>query len=124
MNLFNGGSDHAKQRSMEHSYQSLQWQVIDKEQAIQNETQQAWRALEVARNKLQREKQALKQTEESLRIQSLRYQQGLETTSNVLDAQVDFDQSQVGEIRAQYDVILAKAALLLASGQLNEGVVE
>jgi len=124
MNLFNGGSDHAKQRSVEYAYNALQWQIADQKQAIHHEIKQAWRALKVAKNKLAREKEALKQTQESLRIQSLRYQQGLETTSHVLDAQVDFDQSQVEKIRAQYDVMVAKAALLLASGQLSEGVVE
>ncbi|MDQ6954366.1 MAG: TolC family protein [Mariprofundaceae bacterium] len=120
MNLFNGGADHAKQRVVESSYQALQWQIIDQRQTINNEVRQAWRSHKLAQNRLQREQEALKQTQEALRILSLRYGQGLETTASVLDAQVAMDISQVARIRAQYDVILANAALLLAAGLLSE----
>jgi len=123
INLFHGGSDHAKQRSVESSYQALQWQLTDKHQSIANEVRQAWRAWKLAQNRLQREQEALKQTQEALRILSLRHEQGLETTSSVLDAQVAMDMSQVARVRAQYDVILAKAALMLVAGILSEEAI-
>jgi len=123
MNLFNGGSDQAKQRQAESAYAATQWEITDQRQLIANQVRQAWRALDVAKNKLAREKQVLQQTQESLRILSLRYQQGLETTSHVLDAQVAMDHSQVALLHAQSDLMIAKAALLLAAGLLNEGVV-
>jgi len=123
MNLFHGGSDYAKQRQAESSYIATQWQLAEQRQLIHNQVKQAWRSLTVAKNKLTREKQVLQQTQESLRIVSLRYKQGLETTSHVLDAQVAVDHSQVALLRAQSDVMIAKAALLLAAGLLDEGVV-
>ncbi|MDQ6955983.1 MAG: TolC family protein [Mariprofundaceae bacterium] len=123
MNLFNGGSDQAKQRQAESAYAATQWEITDQRQLIVNQVRQARRALDVAENKLTREKQVLQQTQESLRILSLRYQQGLETTSHVLDAQVAMDHSQVALLRAQSDLMIAKAALLLAAGLLNEGAV-
>lgn len=123
MNLFNGGSDHAKQRQAESAYAATQWEIVDQRQLIANQVRQAWRALGVAKNRLAREKEVLQQTQESLRILSLRYQQGLETTSRVLDAQVAMDDSRVALLRAQSDLMIAKAALLLAAGLLHEGVV-
>ncbi|MDQ7058308.1 MAG: hypothetical protein Q9N62_07675 [Ghiorsea sp.] len=54
----------------------------------------------------------------------MRHKQGLETTSDLLASQVRTDQAQVMLIRAKYDVLIAKAALLLAAGTLNEGAVQ
>ena len=124
MNLFAGGRDHAQQRIIESSYDAWQWKVMDQRQAIGNEIRQAWRTLQVAQKKLQREEEAFQQTQEALRIQSLRYQQGLEKTSDLLDAQVQLDHSQVNRIRAQSDIMISTAALLLAAGELNEGVIQ
>jgi len=123
MNIFNGGSDHAKQRQAESSYAALQWQIADRKQLIANQIRQAWRALGIAERKLSREQQVFQQSKESLRILSLRYKQGLETTSEVLDAQVAMDDSQVAIVHARSDMMIAQAALLLSAGLLNEGVV-
>ncbi|MDQ6967787.1 MAG: TolC family protein, partial [Mariprofundaceae bacterium] len=123
LNVFNGGSDRAKQRQAESAYAALQWKVADQQQRISNQIRQAWRALEIAKRKLAREKKVFQQSKESLRILSLRYEQGLETTSEVLDAQVATDDSQVAIVDARSDVVIAQAALLLAAGLLHEGAV-
>jgi outer membrane protein TolC len=98
--------------------------VEDKRQQIYNEVNQAWRSLNIAEVRLTSEAEALKQTSESLRIKSLRHRQGLEKTSDLLDAQARADASKVAHIRATYDFMIAKAALLLASGTLTEEVVQ
>jgi outer membrane protein TolC len=124
MNLFSGGSDSANVRAAEAARISLLLQQEDKRQQIANEIRQAWRSLNMAKNKLTSEKQAYAQTTESLRIKALRHQQGLETTSDLLASQVRADQAHVMLIRAKYDLIIAKAALLLAAGTLQEGAVQ
>ena len=124
MNLFAGGADSAQVRAAEAARIALSLQQEDKHQQIQNEIRQAWRSLNMAKRKLSSEAEAYKQTTESLRIKSLRHQQGLETTSDLLASQVRADQAQVMMIRAKYDVLIAKAALLLAAGILNEEVVQ
>lgn len=124
MNVFNGGQDKNQQQIAILHHESVAWQLQDKQQSIQHEIKQAYRAVKLAEKSLQRQQEAGKQTQEALRIQSLRYQQGLETTSNLLDAQLSWDTSQVAVIKARYDGVLAKTALLLASGLLNEGVIE
>ncbi|MDX8388620.1 MAG: TolC family protein [Ghiorsea sp.] len=124
MNIFAGGADHAKTRAAQTKFITLNLQLEDKRQQIRNEINQAWRSLNIAKIQLQSETQALKQTSESLRIKSLRHRQGLEKTSDVLDAQARTDASRVAHIRATYDLIIAKAALLLTAGTLTEEVVQ
>jgi len=124
VNLFAGGGDRARVRAAESESLALEFQLMDKQQQISNEIRQAWRSLRTAEKRLASENEALTQTSESLRIKSLRYNQGLEKTSDVLDAQARMDASRVASIRAKYDVVVARAALLLAAGKLDEGVIE
>jgi len=124
MNLFAGGSDNAQARAAESKRIMASLQLEDKRQQIANEIRQTWRGLGIAEQRLQSENEALNQTLESLRIKSLRQKQGLEKTSDLLDAQARADASRVAQIQAKYDYMIAKAALLLAAGTLHEGVVQ
>jgi len=124
MNLFNGGGDDAEQRGAVRAISELDWNIQDQQQNIQQQIKQAYRAYTLAQQQSQRQQQAAKQTQEALRIQALRYQQGLETTSNLLDAQLASDQAELASIQAGYDVMLSKAALLFAAGLLHEGVIQ
>ncbi len=124
MNLFAGGASSAQTRAAESKRVMARLQLEDKRQQIANEIRQAWRGLHIAQQRLQSENEALKQTLESLRIKALRQKQGLEKTSDLLDAQARADASKVAQIQAKYDDMIAKAALLLAAGTLHEGVVQ
>ncbi len=124
MNLFAGGADKARIRAAESDLLSLEYRLADKQQQIANQVRQAWRSMRTAERRYQSDREALRQTEESLRIKTLRHRQGLEKTSDVLDAQVRLDTSRVANIRARYDVMIARAALMLAAGALNEEVVQ
>jgi len=124
MNLFSGGEDLAKVRAATAEQVSIEYQLADKRQQTANEIRQAVRGLRLAEQRFESESEALKQTAESLRIKSLRHAQGLEKTSDLLDAQVNADASEMAHIRAKYDLTIAKAALLLAAGTLDEEVVQ
>ncbi|NWF39681.1 TolC family protein [Mariprofundus sp. NF] len=124
MNIFAGGSDRAKHRAAQAESVSLEYKSADLKQQIHNEIGQAWRQLAESRLRYESESEALKQSEESLRIKSLRFEQGLAKTSDLLDAQVQADSARVAAIRAKYDFNVAQAALLLATGTLNEGVIQ
>lgn len=123
LNLFAGGADRARMRAAEAKLISSQLRLEDQRVAIANEVRQAWRSLKLAEQRLASETRAETQTSESLRIRSLRHRQGLEKTSDLLAAQARFDQARLNRIQAQYDVELARAALLLAAGRLDEGVI-
>jgi len=123
MNLYAGGADRARVRVAETERVALSLQIEERRQQIGNEVRQALRSLRTAEKRLASETEALEQTTESLRIKSMRHAQGLEKTSDLLDAQVNLDVSRVTTIRAKYDVVIARAALLLAAGKLDEGAV-
>jgi len=123
MNLFAGGADRAKTRVSRAKQIALELKLADHKQQIHNEVSHAWRMLDESRARQSSEGEALKQSEESLRIKSLRYEQGLSKTSDLLDAQVQVDTTRLSSIRAKYDVTIAQAALQLAVGALNEGVI-
>jgi len=123
MNLFAGGSDRAKIRAAQAKITALELQISDHKQQIRNEVANAWRMLDESRFRDQSEREALKQSEESLRIKSLRYEQGLTRTSDLLDSQSLVDQTRLSSIGAKYDVTISRAALLLAMGMLDEGAI-
>jgi len=124
MNLFAGGSDRAKMRATQAKLTALELQISDHKQQIRNEVANAWRMLDESRARDESEHEALKQSEESLRIKSLRYEQGLTKTSDLLDAQSLVDQTRLSAIGAKYDVTISKAALLFAMGMLSEEVIQ
>ncbi|MDQ6996783.1 MAG: TolC family protein [Mariprofundus sp.] len=124
MNLFAGGSDRARTRASRAKLIALELTLNDHKQQIHNEVRQAWRMLDESRARNVSEHEALKQSQESLRIKSLRYKQGLSKTSDVLDAQLQVDTTRLSSIRAKYDVTIAQAALQLAVGTLSEGVIQ
>jgi outer membrane protein TolC len=123
MNIYSGGTDQAKQRAATAKLVSLEMKISDFKQQIRNEVAHALRMLDETRLHFQSESEALKQSEESLRIKSLRYKQGLATTTDLLDAQLQVDTSRLASIQAKHDVTIAKAGLLLAVGRLNEETI-
>ena len=124
MNLFAGGSDLAEMRVARAELVALEYKINDRKQQIRNEVSHVWRMLDESRLRYQSEGEAMKQSVESLRIKSLRHQQGMTKTSELLDAQVLADSARVSAIRARYDVTIAQAALLLSVGSLDEGSIQ
>jgi len=124
MNLFAGGSDRARTRASRARLIALELKLNDHKQQIHNEVTHAWRMLDESRVRDVSEHEALKQSEESLRIKLLRYQQGLSKTSDLLDAQLQVDNTRLSSIRAKYNATIAQAALQLAVGTLNVGVIQ
>jgi len=124
MNLFAGGTDKARMRASRAKAIALELKIADQKQQIRNNVARAWRQLDESRARQASEQQALEQSQESLRIKSLRFEQGLAKTSDLLDAQSQVDQTRLSSIQAGFDVRIAQAALLLATGSLNEGAVQ
>jgi len=122
MNLFAGGSDRAALNRREADSARLKLELTDKRQQITNEVRHAERQLLEALARGKAESEAMKQAQESLRITELRHRQGLEKTSDLLDAQSRADQARAESIRAGYDVSVARAHLLLVTGRLDASI--
>jgi len=80
------------------------------------EAQSAWESIRVART-------AVDQAEEALRIIGNRYQNGLLTVVDLMDAQVALQQAQTHFSRALHDYKVAGVGLALASGVLDGNAI-
>ncbi len=123
LNLFSGGSDRDRLHAAHAASAARELEMEDLAQAIHNNVLAAWRHLQETKTRLTTSKQVLRQSLESLRIRKLREQQGLERSSDVLDAQSRTDHTRARAIRARYTLIIAKARLLAAAGQLTPEVI-
>lgn len=123
INLFAGGSDLAARRAAEASFAHLQYQLQDERVALQNALNDARRQLNEAIEAASARRDTLRQTAESLRIQELRFKQGLEKSTDVLDAHTRNDRAVANDIDARFNLIVNRAALLLAAGRLTPEVL-
>jgi len=124
MNLFAGGADMAARDAAQARLARLQYRQQDERQRLQNELADAWRQLHEAREAANARHDTLNQASESLRIQQLRFSQGLEKTSDLLDAQTRADAAAANDIDAHFNLIIRRAAVLLAAGKLVPEVVQ
>jgi TolC family type I secretion outer membrane protein len=77
------------------------------------QAQSAWQSIQVAQS-------AVEQAREGLRIVTNRYENGLLTIVDLLDAQVALQQAQTQHFKALYDYQVARADLALAVGTIDE----
>lgn len=85
---------------------------------------EVWRAAQLAEQRLHVKKLAIGQSEEAARLEKLRYAQGLSTMTNLLQAQAELDKARAEFVQAQYQLIQQRAALLLATGQLEPDSIQ
>jgi TolC family type I secretion outer membrane protein len=76
----------------------------------------AWHRIKVAQG-------AVTQAEEGLRIVRNRYENGLYTIVNLLDAELALQQARTNHLRSLHDYKVATTQLLLAAGILNENLM-
>jgi outer membrane protein TolC len=75
-----------------------------------------------AATRLQVLQQAVAEAEESVRILSERYAEGMALTTELLDAEVALTNARLHELSAKYDYLIASAALERAVGAIiDEG---
>jgi len=120
INLLAGGADRAAMNRAGAEAARLSLELADKQQQATIDVRQALRQLHEANMRLAAEQQAMQQATESLRIITLRHAHGLEKTAELLDAQSRADQARAAAIQAKYDVGVATARLLLATGTLSK----
>jgi len=115
--LYDGSTRHrshaAKQQSL-----SLKMQRNDLISQIQLQIRQAWLDIQETQKRIQVAKQAISQADENLKVSTERYQQGLATNTEVLDAADLRIQTNNNLNNAQYDAVMANLSLRRALGIL------
>ncbi len=91
----------------------------DAQNRLASEVEQALGRLTEARSRLAVANQGQVEAEEALRIESLRYESGESTATDLLAAETAFWDATVNRIQANYDVTVGEARLLRAMGELS-----
>jgi outer membrane protein len=119
MPLFTGGLISAKIREAGINLQQVTTVLKGMEQQICGETRQAFFNAQSAWERIRVTQAAVGQSRESLRIVKNRYNSGLFTITDLLDAQVMVQQSMTHQIKAIHDYKAAATRLDLAAGIID-----
>ncbi len=117
VNLFSGGSTKAEVARIEHQKSKLREEKEKLVDDIKLEVQRNLLDSQSARQKIAVVKDALQQAEENLRINKTRYQEGVGTATEVLDAVTLLTVAETNHYRALYDLGRAEAAAMYSQGQ-------
>lgn len=119
LNLFSGMGLSAGTKAAEASLASIMASQEAMETGIRVETRQAFYRTQSAWNRIQVAKGAVAQAEEALRIVKNRYENGLFTIVDLLDAEDALQQSRMNHFQALHDYKTATARLSLAAGVID-----
>jgi outer membrane protein TolC len=117
VNLFSGGSTKAEVARFEHQRSKLREEKEKLVDDIKLEVQRNLLDTATARQKIAVVKDALQQAEENLRINRTRYQEGVGTATEVLDAMTLLTVAETNYYRAVYDLGRAEAAAMYSQGR-------
>jgi len=117
ISLFAGGSTDAKvgmAKSEVSSLRAAREKLLD---AVRMEVQAAWLEVQLSQKKIQVALAAVGQAQENLRLQRIRYQEGVATSTEVLDAVTLMTVSETNAWKANFGLKRSEAALLYAVGR-------
>jgi len=120
VNLFSGLGLQAKVREAIADLQQIKAGLKQMELAVGVETRRAYFQAMSSYERIQVAEAAVSQAEEGLRIVRNRYESGLFTIVNLLDAELALQQARTLHLRSLYDHKLALAQLNLAAGITEE----
>ncbi len=117
MNIFSGGLTRAEIRKLELQVQKLAEQRAKLLDDIRLEVEQYLLQSMTAKERLHVTKDAVRQAEENLRINRVKYEEGIGTGTDVLDAVALLTVARTNYFRALYDLRKAEAAVFYATGK-------
>ena len=119
-NIFGGFGTESKIHEAVANLQQMKARVRQFELAVEVETRQAFFQAKSAYDRIKVAEASLNQAQEGLRIVRNRYENGLFTIVNLLDAEASLQQTRTNYLRSLHDYKVAMAQLLLAAGMMNE----
>jgi len=120
INLFSGGGLSAKTAEARNLLEQVKSMLQALEQQICGETRQAYFNVQSSFQRIGVSEAAIDQAAESLRIVRNRYESGLFTIIDLLDAEVILKQTRTHYLKAIHDHEAAAVQLLLAAGVIDE----
>jgi outer membrane protein len=117
VNLFAGGATSAKVGAAKAEALTLKLSREKLLDAVRLDVQAAWLDLQSSTQKVEVAKAGVAQAEENLRLQRLRYKEGVGTNTEVLDAVTLMTTAETNAWKANFGVRRAEAALLYTLGR-------
>ncbi len=114
--IFDSGRRESLVREREATLEQAIAQREQLERQVALEVEQAVRNLQVALQRLKTARAALVSAEEAYRLAQVRYEAGVGTQVEILDAQVALTRARAAEVQALYDAHKAFARLVYATG--------
>jgi outer membrane protein TolC len=118
-NIFDGGANRARlaeSRARERQARALQDQMAS---AVRLQVREAFLNVNAARQRVEASRESASQAQESLRILQNRYETGLATITDLLQAETMRTAAQQRFLNAVFDYRIAFAALELATGEIS-----
>ncbi len=116
LNLFTGGSKAARLSSTKRQIEALKLQAEMLIDSIRLEVKASYLEIASSRERVNVTEKAVNQAKENLRLQRLRYKEGIGTATDVTDAITLFRKAEANYFRAIYDLRRAEARFLYAIG--------
>lgn len=116
MNLYDGGITRERIREAQLRLAQLQATEAQQKQAVELEVRQAFLNLQSAAEELAGADALVAQAQEALRIANVRFQSGVGTNLEVLNAQTSASQAEAAKVQALFNYTLARATLERAIG--------
>ena len=116
MNVFDSGVTAAKVNASEASLYKAEETYRQTKDSVQLDVRNNYLSLREAEKRIATSKVAVDSAEEDYRISQLRYQAGVGTNIDVMDAQVALTQAKNNYVQALYDYNTSSAALAKAMG--------
>jgi outer membrane protein TolC len=117
INLFAGGSTSSKVSMAKSDLLSLRLSREKQLDAVRLNVQASWLDRESSALKVEVAQAAVAQSAENLRLQRLRYQQGIGTSTEVVDAVTLMTTAETNVLKANFGVKRAEAALQYTMGR-------
>lgn len=121
MILFDGGRARAQARQQELNMAIAEASFADNRDAIRLEVEQAYYSLQANRTNIDTAEAGVEQARESLRLARLRFQAGVGTQTEVLQAQTDLTRAEVNLVRAVLGYNRSLVTLQRAISNLPDG---
>jgi len=119
LNLFNGFSDFNKTRETKSTHYAMLHQIADKKLEIKSEIKDYFYGVITASTQIEASVKRVEAAQKALEITENRFNEGLTKVTELLDREVDLKQAELSLYMSEYQQIIEKAGLHLATGTLN-----
>ncbi len=119
LNLFKGFGDFNKVRETKSKYYALLHQIADKKLEIKSEIKNSFYGVITASKQIEASRKRVEAAQSALTITENRFNEGLSKVTELLDREVDLKQAELSLYMSEYQLIVEKAGLHLAAGDLK-----